>query len=150
MSLTETRKTKKMLANFRTIIAKMLGLELDKLSVPDFEIISRLEKLIDEHNTHVHTTLVPFNYVKTSYCHKPLNSSIGQIVTDDCPIEDRYNSHQSRSIPKRKKKIKKTKMANATMNTLPDSDDSSIYRSIYRLKQRRHKSVSPVRRRTRY
>ena len=41
------------LVDFRTVVARMLGLEVKTLAVPDYEIISRLEKLIRAHHTQV-------------------------------------------------------------------------------------------------
>ena len=52
LSLDEMVRQKKSLANFRQVIAKMLSLNVNSLSVPDFEIISRLEKLIQTHHVH--------------------------------------------------------------------------------------------------
>lgn len=45
------------LVDFRTVVARMLGLEIETLAVPDYEIISRLEKLIQAHHTTAFTTL---------------------------------------------------------------------------------------------
>lgn len=35
----------------------MLGLDINTLAIPDYEIISRLEKLIQAHHTHAFTTM---------------------------------------------------------------------------------------------
>lgn len=35
----------------------MLGLDINTLAVPDYEIISRLEKLISAHHSHAFTTM---------------------------------------------------------------------------------------------
>lgn len=35
----------------------MLGLDINTLAVPDYEIISRLEKLINAHHSHLFTTM---------------------------------------------------------------------------------------------
>ena len=35
----------------------MLGLDINTLAVPDYEIISRLEKLINAHHSHTFTTM---------------------------------------------------------------------------------------------
>ena len=45
------------LLDFRNVVARMLGLDINTLAVPDYEIISRLEKLIQAHHTHTFTTL---------------------------------------------------------------------------------------------
>ena len=49
-SFDEINRQKKSLTNFRSVIAKMLGLDVNALSVPDFEVINRLEKLIQTHH----------------------------------------------------------------------------------------------------
>uniref|UniRef100_A0A914X7A4 Uncharacterized protein n=1 Tax=Plectus sambesii TaxID=2011161 RepID=A0A914X7A4_9BILA len=43
----ELQKREKQLVDLRTVIARMLGLDISTLAVPDYEIISRLEKLIE-------------------------------------------------------------------------------------------------------
>ena len=45
------------LLDFRVVVARMLGLDINTLAVPDYEIISRLEKLIEAHHTTAFTTL---------------------------------------------------------------------------------------------
>ena len=55
-SLEETQRQKKSLENFRQVIAKMLGLDVSNLSIPDFEVISRLENLIQNHHIRQTTT----------------------------------------------------------------------------------------------
>ncbi|KAK3799203.1 hypothetical protein RRG08_054331 [Elysia crispata] len=47
----------KQLVDFRTVVARMLGLDIETLAVPDYEVISRLEKLIQAHHTTAFTTL---------------------------------------------------------------------------------------------
>ncbi|CAL1527506.1 unnamed protein product [Lymnaea stagnalis] len=47
----------KQLVDFRTVVARMLGLDINTLAVPDYEIITRLEKLIQAHHTTAFTTL---------------------------------------------------------------------------------------------
>jgi hypothetical protein len=37
-------------------LAKLLGLDVNSLAVPDFEIISRLERLVQAHHAHTVTT----------------------------------------------------------------------------------------------
>ena len=34
------------------MLAKLLGLDIQNLSIPDFEIISRLERLVQAHHAH--------------------------------------------------------------------------------------------------
>lgn len=41
--------------DLRTVVARMLGLDVNTLAVPDYEIISRLEKLIQAHHAHTLT-----------------------------------------------------------------------------------------------
>ena len=43
--------------DFRNVVSKMLGLNLSTLAVPDYEIITRLEKLIQAHHNHAFTTM---------------------------------------------------------------------------------------------
>lgn len=38
------------------MLAKLLGLDVNNLAVPDFEIISRLERLVQAHHAHTVTT----------------------------------------------------------------------------------------------
>jgi hypothetical protein len=45
------------LIDFRHVVARMLGLDINTLAIPDYEIISRLEKLISAHHSHTFTTL---------------------------------------------------------------------------------------------
>ena len=45
------------LIDFRLVVARMLGLDMNTLAVPDYEIISRLEKLINAHHSHAFTTM---------------------------------------------------------------------------------------------
>ncbi|KAH9514836.1 hypothetical protein Btru_023757 [Bulinus truncatus] len=47
----------KQLVDFRTVVARMLGLDINTLAVPDYEIITRLEKLIQAHHATTFTTL---------------------------------------------------------------------------------------------
>lgn len=48
--LEDSQKREKQLSDLRQVIARMLGLDVNRLAVPDFEIISRLEKLIEAQN----------------------------------------------------------------------------------------------------
>lgn len=45
------------LLDFRNVVARMLGLDINTLAVPDYEIISRLEKLIQAHHSHAFSTM---------------------------------------------------------------------------------------------
>ncbi|XP_013067200.2 coiled-coil domain-containing protein 170-like [Biomphalaria glabrata] len=47
----------KQLVDFRTVVARMLGLDINTLAVPDYEIITRLEKLIQAHHATTFSTL---------------------------------------------------------------------------------------------
>ena len=40
---------------FREALAKLIGLEIEDLSVPDYEIISKLEKIVRGYTTHLNT-----------------------------------------------------------------------------------------------
>ncbi|CAH1792734.1 unnamed protein product [Owenia fusiformis] len=56
-ALDEITKRERQLLDMRSVIARMLGLEVNSLAVPDYEIISRLEKLVLANKTHAFTTL---------------------------------------------------------------------------------------------
>ncbi|XP_014776748.1 coiled-coil domain-containing protein 170 [Octopus bimaculoides] len=49
-ALTAITNREKQLLDFRNVIGRMLGLDLTTLAIPDYEIISRLEKLIQSHH----------------------------------------------------------------------------------------------------
>lgn len=44
------------LLDFRQVLARLLGLDINTLSVPDYEIIARLERLVQAHHAHSITT----------------------------------------------------------------------------------------------
>ncbi|XP_041353054.1 coiled-coil domain-containing protein 170-like [Gigantopelta aegis] len=50
------QQREKQLVDFRNVVSRMLGLDMNTLAVPDYEIISRLEKLIGAHHAQVFTT----------------------------------------------------------------------------------------------
>ncbi|XP_002738131.1 coiled-coil domain-containing protein 170-like isoform X2 [Saccoglossus kowalevskii] len=54
--LEETARRERQLVDFRQVMARMLGLDVGTLAVPDYEIIARLEKLIQAHHSHSFTT----------------------------------------------------------------------------------------------
>ncbi|XP_005089149.1 coiled-coil domain-containing protein 170 [Aplysia californica] len=56
-ALDNLKYKEKQLLDFRTVVARMLGLDINTLAVPDYEIITRLEKLIEAHHTTAFTTL---------------------------------------------------------------------------------------------
>ncbi|XP_070180437.1 coiled-coil domain-containing protein 170-like isoform X2 [Littorina saxatilis] len=47
----------KQLLDFRGVVSRMLGLDVNTLAVPDYEIITRLEKLIKAHHQTAFTTM---------------------------------------------------------------------------------------------
>lgn len=55
-ALEESRVREKQLLDFRQVLARLLGLDINTLSVPDYEIISRLERLVQAHHAHSITT----------------------------------------------------------------------------------------------
>ncbi|XP_078673529.1 coiled-coil domain-containing protein 170-like isoform X2 [Branchiostoma floridae x Branchiostoma belcheri] len=57
LALDEVARREKELVDFRQVIARMLGLEIHTLAVPNYEIIARLEKLVNAHHAHTATTL---------------------------------------------------------------------------------------------
>lgn len=56
-ALDKLKYNEKQLLDFRTVVARMLGLDINTLAVPDYEIISRLEKLIEAHHSTTFATL---------------------------------------------------------------------------------------------
>ncbi|XP_078000196.1 coiled-coil domain-containing protein 170-like isoform X2 [Glandiceps talaboti] len=54
--LEETARRERQLVDFRQVVARMLGMDINTLAVPDYEIIARMEKLIQAHHTHALTT----------------------------------------------------------------------------------------------
>ncbi|XP_069117841.1 coiled-coil domain-containing protein 170-like [Argopecten irradians] len=56
-ALIAIQNREKQLLDFRGVVSRMLGLDLSTLAVPDYEIISRLEKLIQAHHNHTFTTM---------------------------------------------------------------------------------------------
>ncbi|XP_071833080.1 coiled-coil domain-containing protein 170-like [Apostichopus japonicus] len=55
--LAEIQHREHQLQDFRQVIARMLGLDVSVLAIPDYEIISKLEKLIQAHHSNTITTL---------------------------------------------------------------------------------------------
>ncbi|XP_067938606.1 coiled-coil domain-containing protein 170-like [Watersipora subatra] len=53
--LEEMGQRERQLVDLRTVVARMLGLDVNTLAVPDYEIISRLEKLVQAHHAHTLT-----------------------------------------------------------------------------------------------
>lgn len=56
-ALMAVQNREKALIDFRLVVSRMLGLDINTLAVPDYEIISRLEKLINAHHSHLFTTM---------------------------------------------------------------------------------------------
>ncbi|XP_065058451.1 coiled-coil domain-containing protein 170-like isoform X2 [Rhopilema esculentum] len=54
-SLEETQSREKQLIKFRHALAKLIGLDIEELSVPDYEIISKLEKVVRGYETYTNT-----------------------------------------------------------------------------------------------
>ncbi|XP_053317355.1 coiled-coil domain-containing protein 170 isoform X2 [Spea bombifrons] len=52
-TLEEVSKREKQLVDFREVVSRMLGLNVNVLALPDYEIIKRLEGLIHTHRHHV-------------------------------------------------------------------------------------------------
>lgn len=57
MALSAIADREKQLIDFRNVISRMLGLDINTLAIPDYEIISRLEKLIQAHHVTSISTL---------------------------------------------------------------------------------------------
>ena len=45
-SLADARQREKSLLEFRSLLAQLIGLDADSLSVPDYEIMARVESLV--------------------------------------------------------------------------------------------------------
>ena len=59
------------LLDLRQVLARMLGLDVNTLAVPDYEIISRLEKLILANQSHITASSVidtTLNTMNDSFC----------------------------------------------------------------------------------
>ncbi|XP_031554608.1 coiled-coil domain-containing protein 170-like [Actinia tenebrosa] len=56
IALEESRLRERQLLDFRQVLARLLGLDVNNLSVPDYEIIARLERLVQAHHAHSITT----------------------------------------------------------------------------------------------
>eukprot|EP00079_Xenopus_tropicalis_P035703 XP_017949474.1 PREDICTED: coiled-coil domain-containing protein 170 [Xenopus tropicalis] len=52
-TLEEVVKREKQLVDFREVVSRMLGLNVNVLALPDYEIIKRLEGLIHNHHHHI-------------------------------------------------------------------------------------------------
>ncbi|XP_075718986.1 coiled-coil domain-containing protein 170 isoform X2 [Rhinoderma darwinii] len=52
-TLEEVSKREKQLVDFREVVSRMLGLNVNALALPDYEIIKRLEGLLHTHHHHV-------------------------------------------------------------------------------------------------
>ncbi|XP_025105886.1 coiled-coil domain-containing protein 170-like [Pomacea canaliculata] len=56
-ALDSIKYREKQLLDFRSVVSRMLGLDINTLAVPDYEIITRLEKLIKAHHSTALTTI---------------------------------------------------------------------------------------------
>jgi len=54
-ALDDAQNREKQLIKFREALAKLIGLEIEDLSVPDYEIISKLEKIVRGYTAHLNT-----------------------------------------------------------------------------------------------
>ncbi|XP_054758190.2 coiled-coil domain-containing protein 170-like [Lytechinus pictus] len=55
--LADLQRREQQLTDFRQVIGRMLGMDVGVLAVPDYEIIARLEKVIQAHHSHAITSL---------------------------------------------------------------------------------------------
>jgi hypothetical protein len=97
------------LLDFRGVIAKMLGLDISSLAVPDYEIIARVERLIATINgTMLHAAPnVPVNVIPVNayssmsntndYLYSSSSSIIGDAVSSHSPHRRRHHHHRERS-----------------------------------------------------
>ncbi|XP_067845469.1 coiled-coil domain-containing protein 170 [Heptranchias perlo] len=56
-TLEEVAKRERQLVNFRDVVSRILGLNVNALALPDYEIIKRLERLAQTHHSSAVTTL---------------------------------------------------------------------------------------------
>ncbi|ESO87729.1 hypothetical protein LOTGIDRAFT_127327, partial [Lottia gigantea] len=56
-ALTAIQNREKQLLDFRNVVSRMLGLDINSLAVPDYEIISRLELLVKSHHSQAFTNM---------------------------------------------------------------------------------------------
>lgn len=54
-SLNDSKRKEQQMVEMRAVVAKLLGLDIEDLAIPDFEIINRLERLIAAHQSNVYT-----------------------------------------------------------------------------------------------
>ncbi|KAL1770483.1 coiled-coil domain-containing protein 170 [Sigmodon hispidus] len=75
-TLDEAQRREQQLVDFREVISQMLGLNLPSLSLPDYEIIKCLERLIHSHHHHFVTCAclkdMPAEKDSCSLCHAEL------------------------------------------------------------------------------
>ncbi|XP_042189399.1 coiled-coil domain-containing protein 170 isoform X1 [Callorhinchus milii] len=64
ITLVEVAKREKQLVDFREVVSQMLGLNIDTLALPDYEIIKQLERLIATHHSSTVTALCLENPVE--------------------------------------------------------------------------------------
>merc|ERR1712226_1197182 len=142
LSLDEVNRQKKSLENFRQVIAKMLGLDVTSLAVQDFEVIQRLEKLIQTH--HVQQATVTQPPMVTTH------AVPAQVTTQVTPInmQSAYSTRSQQYVPVRTSRPQTVEDA----GSVPVYEEEDFgHRS--RSGTRRYRSVSPQRKhrhRTRY
>uniref|UniRef100_A0A1I8G8S9 Coiled-coil domain-containing protein 170 n=1 Tax=Macrostomum lignano TaxID=282301 RepID=A0A1I8G8S9_9PLAT len=56
-ALEEARRREHQLLDLRAVVGRMLGLDVESLAVPDYEIVNRLERLIQAHQSNVYTAV---------------------------------------------------------------------------------------------
>ncbi|XP_048457189.1 coiled-coil domain-containing protein 170 [Rhincodon typus] len=56
-TLQEVARRERQLLDFREVVSRILGLDIDALALPDYEIVKRLEKLAQAHHTSAMTAL---------------------------------------------------------------------------------------------
>lgn len=54
--LKDVEHREKQLLEFRDLLAQLIGLEVGKLTVPDYEIMQRVEGLVKAHTSYIHTS----------------------------------------------------------------------------------------------
>jgi hypothetical protein len=154
ISLEEVNRQRKSLENFRSVIAKMLGLEVTSLAVPDFEVIQRLEKLIQTHHVQQATVSQPTMLTHTvpqtvtTQVHTGQNGH-GHQMGLNMPAQGAYSTRSQTYMPVRSQRPSTVE----NEGNIPLYEEAEFGNARSRSAGRRYRSVSPSRKsrhRTRY
>ncbi|CAG0880126.1 unnamed protein product [Cyprideis torosa] len=95
-ALSDTSRRERQLLDFRGMIAKIIGMDVASLSVPDYEVIAQLEKLVAAHRE--------YNLVSQKYCNTAASSFISQNHSSESPLNQGSRS-QSQSPKKHRSQV---------------------------------------------